>query len=97
VQAKLAEEAERYEDMVQNVKSLAELKVQLNVEVRIALQFPRCIVHSLPDVVKGQIAYIFGDYGVTFGVVLQSYFPAFLSSSPNGFAFCQPPVEISYI
>jgi 14-3-3 protein epsilon len=32
--AKLAEEAERYEDMVQNVKSLAELKVQLNVEER---------------------------------------------------------------
>jgi len=33
-QAKLAEEAERYEDMVQNVKALAELNVQLNVEVR---------------------------------------------------------------
>lgn len=32
--AKLAEEAERYEDMVQSVKSLAELKVQLNVEER---------------------------------------------------------------
>lgn len=32
-QAKLAEEAERYEDMVQNVKALAELNVQLNVEV----------------------------------------------------------------
>ncbi|RYY31734.1 hypothetical protein EON62_06285 [archaeon] len=35
VQAKLAEEAERYEDMVQNVKALAELNVQLNVEVRV--------------------------------------------------------------
>lgn len=33
-QAKLAEEAERYDDMVQKVKSLAELKVQLNVEER---------------------------------------------------------------
>jgi len=32
--AKLAEEAERYDDMVENVKSLAELKVQLNVEER---------------------------------------------------------------
>lgn len=32
--AKLAEEAERYEDMVQNVKALAELNVQLNVEER---------------------------------------------------------------
>lgn len=32
--AKLAEEAERYDDMVQNVKSLAELKVELNVEER---------------------------------------------------------------
>jgi len=32
--AKLAEEAERYEDMVQNVKSLAELNIQLNVEER---------------------------------------------------------------
>lgn len=32
--AKLAEEAERYEDMVMNVKSLAELSVQLNVEER---------------------------------------------------------------
>jgi 14-3-3 protein epsilon len=34
LQAKLAEEAERYEDMVQNVKSLAELNIQLNVEAR---------------------------------------------------------------
>jgi 14-3-3 protein epsilon len=34
LQAKLAEEAERYEDMVQNVKALAELNVQLNVEER---------------------------------------------------------------
>lgn len=34
LQAKLAEEAERYDDMVVNVKSLAELQVQLNVEVR---------------------------------------------------------------
>jgi hypothetical protein len=33
-QAKLAEEAERYEDMVNYVKQLAELKVQLNVEER---------------------------------------------------------------
>jgi 14-3-3 protein epsilon len=33
-QAKLAEEAERYEDMVTNVKALAELDVQLNVEER---------------------------------------------------------------
>jgi 14-3-3 protein epsilon len=33
-QAKLAEEAERYEDMVTCVKSLAELNVQLNVEER---------------------------------------------------------------
>ena len=33
-QAKLAEEAERYDDMVVSVKSLAELKEQLNVEVR---------------------------------------------------------------
>lgn len=33
-QAKLAEEAERYEDMVANVKALAELNIQLNVEVR---------------------------------------------------------------
>ena len=32
--AKLAEEAERYEDMVSNVRSLAELNTQLNVEVR---------------------------------------------------------------
>lgn len=32
--AKLAEEAERYEDMVNNVKSLAELNIQLNVEER---------------------------------------------------------------
>jgi 14-3-3 protein epsilon len=32
--AKLAEEAERYDNMVENVKSLAELKVQLNVEER---------------------------------------------------------------
>lgn len=32
--AKLAEEAERYEDMVQNVKALAELNIQLNVEER---------------------------------------------------------------
>lgn len=34
VAAKLAEEAERYDDMVQNVKALAELNMQLNVEVR---------------------------------------------------------------
>ena len=33
-QAKLAEEAERYDDMVQNVKALAELNTQLNVEER---------------------------------------------------------------
>lgn len=33
VQAKLAEEAERYDDMVQNVKALAELNQALNVEV----------------------------------------------------------------
>jgi 14-3-3 protein epsilon len=33
-QAKLAEEAERYDDMVVNVKSLAELNIQLNVEER---------------------------------------------------------------
>lgn len=39
LQAKLAEEAERYDDMVQNVKSLAELNTQLNVEVRV------CLVH----------------------------------------------------
>ena len=32
--AKLAEEAERYDDMVQNVKLLAEMNEQLNVEVR---------------------------------------------------------------
>jgi 14-3-3 protein epsilon len=32
-QAKLAEEAERYDDMVMNVKALAELNTQLNVEV----------------------------------------------------------------
>ena len=31
-QAKLAEEAERYDDMVQNVKALAELNTQHNVE-----------------------------------------------------------------
>ena len=35
--AKLAEEAERYDDMVASVKSLAELDTQLNVEVRAAL------------------------------------------------------------
>lgn len=35
-QAKLAEEAERYDDMVQNVKALAELNQALNVEVRIS-------------------------------------------------------------
>lgn len=34
LQAKLAEEAERYDDMVQNVKALAELNQTLNVEVR---------------------------------------------------------------
>ena len=34
LQAKLAEEAERYDDMVQNVKALAELNTQLNVEER---------------------------------------------------------------
>ncbi len=34
MQAKLAEEAERYDDMVQNVKALAELNTQLNVEER---------------------------------------------------------------
>ena len=34
-QAKLAEEAERYDDMVGHVKALAELQVQLNVEVRL--------------------------------------------------------------
>ena len=33
-QAKLAEEAERYDDMVKYVKDLAELKVELNVEER---------------------------------------------------------------
>ena len=33
MQAKLAEEAERYDDMVTSVKSLAELNIQLNVEV----------------------------------------------------------------
>jgi 14-3-3 protein epsilon len=32
--AKLAEESERYEDMVKNVRDLAELQVQLNVEER---------------------------------------------------------------
>lgn len=43
LQAKLAEEAERYEDMVQNVKSLAELNVQLNVEVRQSLRELRSV------------------------------------------------------
>ena len=33
-QAKLAEEAERYDDMVVSVKSLAELHIELSVEVR---------------------------------------------------------------
>lgn len=37
MQAKLAEEAERYDDMVESVKSLAELNVQLDVEVRFLL------------------------------------------------------------
>lgn len=32
--AKLAEEAERYDDMVKNVTDLAKLRVQLNVEER---------------------------------------------------------------
>jgi len=40
LQAKLAEEAERYEDMVANVKALAELNIQLNVEVRSAVAPP---------------------------------------------------------
>ena len=44
-QAKLAEEAERYEDMVTNVKALAELNVQVR---RLAAAFFRAHPHFSP-------------------------------------------------